>query len=133
MPVDYKKYPPLWFDVIRPDILKRAMHKCEHCASRNYSTYHYERGFRHFHLDEKDRQWFSDKGHKCKKVVLTISHTDHDIQNNDYSNLRALCQKCHLAHDKERHLQTRLKNGHKPKNSRTIRMAQGNHPSKNAR
>lgn len=34
------------------------------------------------------------------KVVLTVAHLDHDEQNNDPSNLRALCQRCHLALDR---------------------------------
>jgi cytochrome c556 len=36
-------------------------------------------------------------------IVLTIAHLDHDITNNDYNNLKALCQKCHLNYDKEHH------------------------------
>lgn len=32
-------------------------------------------------------------------VVLTIAHIDQDPTNNDYSNLRALCQKCHNTLD----------------------------------
>lgn len=32
-------------------------------------------------------------------VVLTIAHMDQVIENNDDSNLRALCQRCHLAWD----------------------------------
>lgn len=41
--------------------------------------------------------------------LLTISHTDHDIENNDYGNMKALCQKCHLNHDKHQHRMTREK------------------------
>lgn len=37
------------------------------------------------------------------KIVLTIAHLDHDITNNDASNLKALCQKCHLNYDKDHH------------------------------
>jgi hypothetical protein len=35
------------------------------------------------------------------KVILTIAHLNHDIKDNDYSNLRALCQRCHNRHDVE--------------------------------
>lgn len=38
-----------------------------------------------------------------KRIVLTIAHMDHDVNNNDYSNLKALCQKCHLDYDKNHH------------------------------
>jgi hypothetical protein len=34
-------------------------------------------------------------------IVLTIAHLDHDITNNDYENLAALCQRCHNIHDRE--------------------------------
>lgn len=34
-------------------------------------------------------------------VVLTIAHVDHNESNNDPSNLRALCQRCHLRLDRE--------------------------------
>jgi len=33
--------------------------------------------------------------------VLTVAHLDHDISNNELSNLRALCQRCHLDYDRE--------------------------------
>jgi len=42
-------------------------------------------------------------------VVLTVAHLDHDPTNNDDDNLRAMCQRCHLAYDKEHHKQTRRK------------------------
>lgn len=38
------------------------------------------------------------------KVVLTIAHMDQDPGNNDNGNLRALCQRCHLAWDRPHHL-----------------------------
>jgi len=39
-------------------------------------------------------------------VVLTVAHLDYDIENNDYQNLKALCQKCHNRHD----IKDRVKN-----------------------
>jgi hypothetical protein len=41
------------------------------------------------------------------KVVLTISHLDHNPQNNAPENLRALCQACHLSHDRHEHAENR--------------------------
>ena len=35
------------------------------------------------------------------RVVLTVAHLDHDETNNADDNLAALCQKCHLAHDRD--------------------------------
>jgi len=131
MPVNYKNYPPLWFDVIRPAILKRAKHCCEQCGVGNYSTYHYERGVRHFHQDIQDAEWFRTLGHKVKKVVLTISHECHNSMCENESHMKARCQKCHLSFDKVRHLQTRKQNETRPKDSRALRMAEGAYSPKN--
>lgn len=43
------------------------------------------------------------------RVVLADAHLGHDPRNNRLSNLRALCQHCHLIHDRVWHaLQRRL-------------------------
>ena len=38
------------------------------------------------------------------RVVLTVAHLDHDPSNRARENLKALCQRCHLAHDRPEHL-----------------------------
>ena len=91
MPIDYKKYPENWLSEIRPAILKRADYKCEgspdypNCKAVNYEP-HPVTG---------------------SKVILTIAHLDHDITNNDESNLKAWCQRCHLNYDKDHHANSR--------------------------
>lgn len=40
-------------------------------------------------------------------VVLAAAHLDHDPRNNRLRNLRALCQGCHLRHDRTWHAQQR--------------------------
>jgi hypothetical protein len=40
-------------------------------------------------------------------VVLTTAHLDHVPEHVDRGNLRAFCQSCHLAYDREHHAQTR--------------------------
>lgn len=40
-------------------------------------------------------------------VVLTIAHLDHVPEHCDPSNLRAMCQGCHLHYDREHHARTR--------------------------
>ena len=40
-------------------------------------------------------------------VVLTVAHLDHIPENVDDGNLRAMCQRCHLAYDREHHAETR--------------------------
>jgi len=54
-------------------------------------------------------------------VVLTIAHMDYDLAHNDgmdrgakaeaigQANLRALCQRCHLRHDRDQHAESARK------------------------
>lgn len=44
------------------------------------------------------------------RVVLTVAHLDHTPENCDPTNLRAMCQRCHLAYDREHHAKTRAEN-----------------------
>ncbi len=88
MPIDYSKYPDNWKTEIRPDILKRADNRCEWCGVDNYDP-HPVTGSR---------------------VVLTIAHIDQDKTNNGYCNLAALCQRCHLGHDRPHHIANRKAN-----------------------
>ena len=107
MPCDYKRYPKDW-KAIRAEVLKRAGDRCEQCGVKNHGIYfdgidgRKEHDGSHF-ID----QLVTDCNYKCVKVVLTISHTDHDISNNgepgNRPNLRALCQRCHLRHDHDHH------------------------------
>lgn len=112
MPIDYKKYHPEWKTRIRPDILKRANNCCEECGVKNYSLGFWDKSgsfwlqeaiWNHFYYEGYD-VFENELSHMPPnknpvKVVLTISHTDHDITNNDYSNLKALCQLHHNRHD----------------------------------
>lgn len=40
------------------------------------------------------------------RVVLTVAHLDHIPEHCEDNNLRAMCQACHLAYDREHHSQT---------------------------
>lgn len=85
MPCDYSKYPKNWKSEIRPAILKRAGNKCEICGAENKSTVY-------------------RNGDKPTKIVLTIAHFyNPDPMDCRPKNLKALCQRCHLHHDKEQH------------------------------
>jgi len=118
MPCDYKQYHPEWKTRIRPDILIRAGNKCECCGVPNYAVgYRDSDGiFQRTTGNEMHNKAgngelnYSDAmaiikhcNESCDDkliiIVLTISHTDHDISNNDYGNLKALCQRCHNRHD----------------------------------
>ncbi len=41
------------------------------------------------------------------RVVLATAHRDHDPTNNRPRNLAALCQRCHMLHDREEHRRRR--------------------------
>lgn len=130
MPINYKNYPENWKTKIRPAIMERAKNCCEFCGVKNYA--YVFRGIINKNqptekevyqnadgdvFDANNSQFlFNDfwvniypltgkPEQKAVKIVLTIAHLDHDINNNDYSNLKALCQRCHnrydVAHRKE--------------------------------
>ena len=42
------------------------------------------------------------------RVVLATAHLDHDPTNNRPGNLKALCQRCHMLHDRQEHRRRRL-------------------------
>lgn len=114
MPIDYKKYPANWKSEIRPAILERAKHCCEECGVDNYAigardlegNWHNSKQICNMNSDV-GYGYFGTFGVKDIKIVLTIAHLDHDITNNDPSNLKALCQKCHLNYDKDHHRKNR--------------------------
>lgn len=115
MPIDYRKYPANWKE-IRARILARAQNKCEECGVLNHEWGARDRHGQWHDQDEIDGMK-SDTGEayfgeypKIVRIVLTISHTDHDINNNADDNLRALCQRCHLHHDREHHAKSRRRN-----------------------
>jgi len=41
------------------------------------------------------------------RVVLAAAHLDHDPRNNRQRNLKSLCQRCHMIHDRPHHLAQR--------------------------
>ena len=44
---------------------------------------------------------------RITKVVLATAHLDHDPTNNRPKNLKALCQRCHMIHDRDEHRRRR--------------------------
>lgn len=58
----------------------------------------------HYWPQGMESEAWSLDGLKSTKIVLTIAHLDQDKTNNDYENLAALCQKCHLGIDLNHHI-----------------------------
>lgn len=99
MPINYSEYHPKWSLISRLIRFHRAKNRCEWCDAENYQP-HPITG---------------------SKVVLTVAHVDHDKHNNRFSNLAALCQRCHLHHDKEQHADNR-KYGRKWKGKHQLKL-----------
>ena len=116
MPCDYSLYPIDWKTKIRPDILERDQHCCKVCKVPNYALAFSGRwnGIEVFQNEDgsifktEDGELISnsyvgdvwdEKNNGSCKIILTVAHLDHDIKNNDYSNLAALCQLHHNRHD----------------------------------
>lgn len=120
-PENAKRYPLDW-PQIREKILRRAWWCCENCGVQNHAW-----GWRDaegkFHKINKGvirDTWPKDERHTRKppfmlatdkgdvkiiEIVLTVAHLDHQPENCTPENLRAWCQKCHLAYDHEHHQQ----------------------------
>jgi len=91
MPFDRSKYPDDWNDISQR-IRERSGWRCE-C-----------RGECGLHKGRRCTEIDGDQAEFAKgKIVLTVAHLDHDPQNSDADNLRAMCQRCHLRYDVEHH------------------------------
>lgn len=130
MPVDYKKYPPNWKSEIVPAVLARAKNCCENCELENKQIvwavkFWIKEGCRYklrsvWFRDKRDAIREAGEGNEMlvdrKKVVLTVSHTDHDEENHNVQieRLRALCQLCHLRYDAKEKYARQIKKWEKP-------------------
>lgn len=115
MPIDYKKYHTDWKTVIVPAIAARSFGYCEFCNIKNKlivirgnyrgkDVYQDCDGFI-YDADTSEKIGADYLGifseNPLIKIVLTVAHLDHDIDNNDYSNLKHICQRCHNRYDRE--------------------------------
>lgn len=115
-PENKARYPKDWKDV-RHRILQRANWRCEHpnCRARHGVTGYWRKGLFHRLPDVLWDAGYTagdvvacENGEKLKiiKIVLTIAHLDHTPENCADDNLRAWCQRHHLAYDAEHHTRT---------------------------
>ena len=88
MPIDYKNYCSDW--KLRSHFIRlyRAKNRCEECGAWNYSF-----------LDKHTRELTDPTDPNAIRIVLTTAHLDHDISNNSFYNLKAMCQRCHIHYD----------------------------------
>jgi glyoxylase-like metal-dependent hydrolase (beta-lactamase superfamily II) len=64
--------------------------------------------------------WELADGDKVTYIVLTIAHLDHTPENCADDNLKALCQRCHLAYDHDHHQQNAAQTRRKGKAIREL-------------
>ena len=96
----------------------RAHGVCQRCGRPHGATLRVLPDGRWF--DPAKRTWRDGRGRAARwpgiedairfrdtRVVLATAHLDHDPRNNRRRNLRALCQRCHLIHDRPQHLRQR--------------------------
>lgn len=130
-PENKHRYPANW-KAIRAAILERAHDCCEQCkvpngeriargAGRHVDTYQTSDANVYSadtgeHLGRVRMSEYELKN--MVEIVLTIAHLDHQPENCDPSNLRALCQRCHLRYDAAHHALT-------ARNTRRARLAIG--------
>jgi hypothetical protein len=115
-----------WREVVRPRILARAGNNCEQCGVPNGIETTRVGGWWLEWLPPPVSirrglfRWRDERGepHKTSgdapdlpgrnvRVVLTVAHLDHTPGHDLDSNLKALCQWCHLSYDKLHHHETR--------------------------
>lgn len=127
MPIDYSKYAKNWTQISRFIRFYRAKNRCEICGVDNYAVGYRENGVfqpiaGNIYADmagegksypslqpltyseardiaDFENEWDTEE-RKYIVIVLTVAHLDHDINNNSFFNLKAMCQKCHNDYDK---------------------------------
>ena len=126
-------YPIDWHQLSEMIRFQRAKGRCEQCGRPHGRDVVHLGDGRWF--DEERKHWRNDSGRRARalpkaqtsrlhqlcfedladpalplqstRVVLASAHLDHDPSNNDPGTLAALCQRCHLAHDRPEHRRQR--------------------------
>jgi glyoxylase-like metal-dependent hydrolase (beta-lactamase superfamily II) len=102
-PSERHRYPQDW-KTIRARILERAAQCCEFCGIEHGAIGRRRRDGTFERFEGREIEVASLEGVRLTRIVLTIAHLDHTPENNDAANLRALCQRCHLLHDRGQHI-----------------------------
>jgi len=110
-PENRGRYPKNWRE-IRARILERAADRCETCRIPNGAYRNRETDAVTFN-EMQAETWSTCDGARVTRIVLTVAHLNHTPEDCRPENLRALCQRCHLAYDQTHH----------QRNARTTRRA----------
>jgi 5-methylcytosine-specific restriction endonuclease McrA len=106
MPCDYKQYPENWKWLSR-QIISDAGNRCELCYAPNGEEIYRDKGCTYPWAIAEELDCVQFHKHKIIRVVLTVHHIDSDKSNNTKQNLIALCQRCHLRLDLQKHMKNR--------------------------
>jgi hypothetical protein len=111
-------YPSDWPDISRRVRFDRAGGVCEGCCRPHGQTVRCLPDGRWF--DGNAQTWRDNHGRPARwrdlveavhlrqtRVVLAAAHLNHDPRNNRMQNLKSLCQRCHLIHDRSHHMARR--------------------------
>jgi len=107
-------YPPHWRELSARVRFERARGKCQGCGRPHLAQLRCLPDARWF--DESAASWRDRRGRSTRwpdlveatwlrttRVVLAAAHLDSDPTNNRLANLRSLCQRCHMLHDRPHH------------------------------
>ncbi len=110
-----RRYPKDWPQISKR-VRERADNKCEQCNAINGELIvrgegddagTYMRPHGEVHCAQTGKELGMARGSEYEgrfvKIVLTVAHLDHQPENCADDNLKAWCQKCHLAYDAEHH------------------------------
>ena len=111
-------YPRNWAEISRIVRFVRAGGRCQMCGRPHGVVLRCLPDGRW--LDPEQHVWRDARGRPARwpdledfartrhsRAVLAAAHLDHDPGNNRLRNLRSLCQRCHLRHDRAHHLAER--------------------------
>ena len=107
-------YPPHWRALSAQVRFGRAGGRCQRCGRPHKVQLRCLPDGRWF--DERARTWRDGRNRPARwpdlleatrgrttRVVLAAAHLNHDPTDNRLRNLHALCQRCHLLHDRTHH------------------------------
>jgi hypothetical protein len=111
-------YPSDWPEISRRVRFERAGGICQGCGRPHGVTVRCLPDGRWF--DASYHSWRNGRGRTARwpdlveatqarqtRVILAAAHLDHNPGNNRQRNLRSLCQRCHMIHDRPHHLAQR--------------------------
>lgn len=119
-PDNVHRYPPDWPAISKRIRTERAGDRCE-CSGQCGHDHKHENvlaeidditiGYLNAGEVEDQCRAVNSASHPVtgSKVVLTVAHLDHTPENVDETNLLALCQRCHLAYDRDHHTAERAR------------------------